>query len=51
MKEGLTGKAPTAARDGVTNVAPLVGMTAATALPPGTSPRPPHTRRPYARWR
>ena len=51
MKEGLTGKAPTAARDGVTNVAPLVGMTAATALPPGTSPRPPHARRPYARWR
>ena len=40
MKEGLTGKAPTAAWDGVTNVAPLVGMTAATALPPGTSPRP-----------
>ncbi len=31
MKEGLTGKAPTAAWDGVTNVAPLVGMTAATA--------------------
>ena len=35
MKEGLTGKAPTPARDGVAKMAPLVGMTAATGLAAG----------------
>ena len=35
MKEERTGKASTAARDGVVKVAPLVGMTAATGLAAG----------------
>lgn len=35
MKEERTGKASTAARDGVAKVAPLVGMTAATGLAAG----------------
>lgn len=35
MKEERTGKASTAARDGVAKVAPLVGMTAATSLAAG----------------
>ena len=38
MKEGLTGKAPTPARDGVAKMAPLVGMTAATGLAAASAP-------------